>query len=153
MTHPFPLQPLVHLSQQKNDAAIKKLGQLNRLKQSAQSKLDMLHQYRNDYQAKFRLAESNGMELQELLNFKNFICRLDDAIEQQSMVVSQAQLTLEQGRNELAETQRRMKSFDTLSQRHTMTEKKQEAKSEQLIQDEHNGRRSGIHKTVHSEEN
>lgn len=153
MTHPFALQPLVHLSQQRNDAAIKKLGQLYRLQQAAQSKLEMLQQYRNDYQEKLRLTEKNGIELEELRNFQSFIARLDDAIEQQNAVLAQAHHAVEQGRHELAETQRRMKSFDTLSHRHDETEKKLEAQSEQRSQDEHNGRRAAFKNAAHSEEN
>jgi flagellar FliJ protein len=38
------------------------------------------------------------------------------------------------------DTTRKMKSFDTLAQRHVDAEKKLEAKSEQRIQDEHTGR-------------
>ena len=153
MTHPFSLQPLVHLSQQRNDAAIKKLGLLNRTQQSAQSKLDMLHQYRHDYQEKFKLAEKNGMELQDLLNFKNFIYRLDEAVTQQNAVIAQAQLLVEQARSELVETQRRMKSFDTLALRHVEAEKKLEAKSEQRIQDEHSGRHAAFKNATRNEEN
>lgn len=153
MTNPFSLQPLVHLAQQKNDAATKKLGQLNRNRQAAQSKLEMLQQYRKDYQEKMQSAEKNGMELQDLRNFQDFIYRLDDAIKQQSAVVAQAQFSLQQGRSELSEAQRRMKSFDTLAQRHVEAERKLEAKIEQKIQDEHSGRRAAYKNTEHSEEN
>ena len=141
MASAFSLQPLVHLAQQKNDAATRKLGQLNRNHQSAQSKLEMLQQYRRDYQEKLQHAEKNGMELLDLRNFQDFIYRLDDAIAQQRAVVAQAQISLQNGRSELSETQRRMKSFDTLAHRHTEAEKKLEAKNEQRIQDEHSGRR------------
>lgn len=140
MAKTFSLQPLLHLSKQKNDAATKKLGQLNHQQLSAQSKLEMLQQYRKDYQSKMQQAEREGMDLQDLLNYRDFIYRLDDAISQQNTVVLQAQHSVRQGIHELSETQRRMKSFDTLAQRHTETEKKKEAKIEQGIQDEHNGR-------------
>jgi flagellar protein FliJ len=153
MANIFSLQPLVHLAQQKNDAATKKLGQLNRNQQAAQSKLEMLQQYRRDYQEKMRDAEKNGMALQDLRNFQDFIYRLDDAITQQSAVVAQAQISLQQGRNELSETQRRMKSFDTLAQRHAEAERKLETKIEQKILDEHSGRRTAYKNAEHSDEN
>ena len=153
MANAFSLQPLVHLAQQKNDAAIKKLGLLNRNQQAAQSKLEMLQQYRKDYQEKMQHAETNGMELEELRNFQDFIYRLDDAISQQSAVVSQAHISLQKGRSDLSETQRRMKSFDTLAQRHTEAEKKLEEKIEQRMQDEHNGRRAAYKNAEHSDEN
>lgn len=153
MTNAFSLQPLVHLAQQKNDAAITKLGMLNRNQQAAQSKLEMLQQYRKDYQEKMQQAEKNGMGLQDLRNFQDFIYRLDDAITQQSAVVAQAQISVQTGRSELSEAQRRMKSFDTLAHRHAETEKKLETKIEQRMQDEHSGRHAAYKNAEHSEEN
>ncbi|HUX89183.1 MAG TPA: flagellar export protein FliJ [Gallionellaceae bacterium] len=152
MANNFSLQPLVHLAQQRNDAATKKLGLLNRNQQSAQSKLEMLQQYRKDYQEKMHNAERNGMDLQDLRNFQDFIYRLDDAIAQQNAVVSQAHISLQTGRSELAEAQRRMKSFDTLAQRHAEAERKIEAKIEQRMQDEHSGRRLAYQQAEHLNE-
>lgn len=153
MANPFPLQTLVHLAKQKNDAATKKLGVLNRNQHSAESKLEMLHQYRKDYQEKLQTAEKSGMELHDLRNFQDFLYRLDEAIAQQNAVVIQTQLSVQNGRSELTETQRRMKSFDTLANRHAETVKKLEAKIEQKLQDEHSGRRVAYKNNQHSEEN
>lgn len=140
MAKPFPLQPLVHLAQQKNDAATRKLGQLNQQHQTAQEKLDALQQYRRDYQAKFQEAMQSGMEPADLRNFQDFINRLDQAIQQQQSVIEKARNGVQTGRHELMDTTRKMKSFDTLAQRHVEAEKKLEAKSEQRMQDEHSGR-------------
>ncbi len=153
MTNTFSLQPLLQLSKKKNEAAIKKLGLLNRNQQSAQSKLEMLQQYRKDYQNKMQDAEKTGMDLQDLRNFQDFIYRLDDAIKQQMATVLQAQNSVEKGLGELSETQRSMKSFDTLAQRHTEAEKMVAAKTEQRIQDEHNGRRAAYKSIEFGEEN
>ena len=144
MIKPFSLQPLVHLSQQKNDAATKKFGQLNRQQQAAQAKLDTLIQYRKDYQARFQEAVQSGMSQSDMCNFQNFIQRLDEAIAQQSDTNEQARNMVQTGRTELQDTQRNMKSFDTLAQRHMESEKKLEAKSEQRQQDEHTGRNATI---------
>jgi flagellar protein FliJ len=152
MTHPFSLQPLVHLSQQKNDAATKKLGLLNHNLQTVQSKMDMLLQYRRDYQEKMLLAEQDGMALQDLRNFQDFIYRLDDAIAQQNIALSHAQNLLIKGRSELADAQRRMKSFDTLAHRHVEAEKKLDAKVEQKMQDEHSGRSMAYRNAEHNDE-
>lgn len=147
MARPFPLQPLQHLAKQKNDAAAKKLGQLNRNRESAEGKLEMLQQYRRDYLEKMRQAELGGMDLQELRNYREFIYRLDEAIAQQRTVVEQTHKTVKYGQGELMETQRRMKSFDALAQRHLIAENKKEAKLEQKIQDEHSSRRAAFKNT------
>lgn len=140
MIKPFSLQPLVHLAQQKNDAAAKKLGQLNQQQQSAQAKLDALLQFRKDYQAQFQEAARNGMPPAEMKNFQDFIERLDLAVRQQTAAIEKAKAGVQTGRNELMDTTRKMKSFDTLAQRHADAEKKLEAKSEQRTQDELTGR-------------
>lgn len=153
MTRTFSLQPLQHLAQQKNDAATRKLGQLNQQHQSAQGKLDMLQQFRKDYQDKFQEAVKNGMDHIELRNFQDFINRLDEAITQQRAVIEQTQRSVQSGRCELSEAQRHMKSFDTLAERHVEAEKKLESKAEQKIQDEHSGRFVAYKTAEKSDEN
>lgn len=140
MIKPFSLQPLVHLAQQRNDAAAKKLGQLNQQQQTAQEKLDALLQYRRDYQLKFQEAAQIGMSPVDMKNFQDFIGRLDQAIRQQQSAIEKARIGVQNGRAELLDSTRKMKSFDALAQRHVEAEKKLEAKQEQRTQDEFTGR-------------
>lgn len=140
MIKPFTLQPLVHLAHQRNDAAAKRLGQLNREHQTAQSKLEALQQFRKDYQTQFQEESKKGMAPADMQNFQDFINRLDLAIRQQKAAIEKTSAGVQTGRNDLMDTTRRMKSFDTLAQRHVEAEKKQEAKQEQRVQDEHAGR-------------
>lgn len=140
MIKPFSLQPLVQLAQQKNDAATRKLGQLNQQHQTAQEKLDALQQYRKDYQVRFQEEARNGMAPADMKNFQDFIGRLDQAIQQQTVVIEKTKAGVQTGRSDLMDATRKMKSFDTLAQRHVDAEKKLEAKTEQRIQDEHTGR-------------
>lgn len=153
MIKPFSLQPLVHLAQQKNDAATKKFGRLNQQQQAAQTKLDTLLQYRKDYQTRFQEAAQNGMSQSDMRNFQNFIQRLDEAIAQQRNANEQALNSVQTGRNDLQDTQRKMKSFDTLKQRHLESEKQLTAKSEQRQQDEHTGRFAAIKAAAAQNEN
>lgn len=145
MTKPFTLQPLLDLAHQKNDAATKKLGQLNQQQQSAQQKLTTLQQYRRDYQMKFQEASQQGMGPADLRNFQDFINRLDQAIRQQQQVIEKAKTNVQTGRHELMDSTRKMKSFDTLAQRHVESEMKVEAKKEQRLQDEQTGRFAAQH--------
>ncbi|HAF43894.1 MAG TPA: flagellar export protein FliJ [Gallionellaceae bacterium] len=140
MIKPFTLQPLVQLAQQRNDAATKKLGLLNQQHQSAQAKLDALLQYRKDYQSQFQEEAKKGMAPADMRNFQDFIDRLDQAVKQQTAAIEKTKAGVQTGRTELMDTTRKMKSFDTLAQRHLDAEKKLEAKSEQRTQDEFTGR-------------
>jgi len=145
MTKPFPLSPLVELTHQKNDAATCKLGKLNQQQQSAMAKLAALQQYRRDYSAQFEEAEKQGMTPTDMQNFQRFIERLDQAIRQQQGEIEKARNSVQRGRSELLDTTRKMRSFDTLAQRHADNEKKIEAKTEQRQQDEQSGRFAALH--------
>lgn len=140
----FSMQPLVHLAHQKNDDATRKFGQLIQQQQAAQTKLDTLEQYREDYKTRLQQAVRDGINQTSLRNFQDFIRRLDEAVAQQRSAIDQLLRLMQAGRNELARTQRNMKSFDTLAQRHLESEKKLEDKLEQRQQDEHTGRHSAL---------
>ena len=140
----FSMQPLVHLAHQKNDEATRKFGQLIQQQQAAQAKLHTLEQYREDYQTRLQQAVRNGIDQTSLRNFQDFIRRLNEAVAQQRNAIEQMHNLMQAGRNELANTQRNMKSFDTLAQRHLESEKKLEGKIEQRQQDEHTGRHSAL---------
>ena len=136
----FPLQPLLDLAQTKNDEASRRLGQLNQQESDTKKQLEQLQQYRRDYQARMQQASQDGMDPVLLRNFQQFIYKLDAAIAQQIKAVEQSQRSTQMGRNEFDSTMRKLKSFDTLQQRHIETEQKIEAKQELRAADEHTGR-------------
>lgn len=140
MTQPFTLQPLMNLAQNQSETATRKLGQLNRKEMDAQSKLETLQHYRRDYQTRLQEATQQGMSPNELRNFQEFINKLDAAIAQQIQAVQQSKVSTQQGRNEFTDTQRKLKSFDTLLQRHVEVQNQMAAKTEQKNLDEHTGR-------------
>ena len=140
MIKPFSLQPLMNLAQHQNDSATRNLGKLNKQQQSAQEKLETLQQYRRDYQTRLQESTQTGMNPVELRNFQEFINKLDEAISQQLKAVEQSKISTQIGRGEFDTTQRKLKSFDTLQQRHIEEQKKVADKSEQKALDEHTGR-------------
>lgn len=146
MTKPFPLSPLVDLAHQKNEAATRKLGKLNQQQQGAQAKLAALQQYRREYQLQFQEAAKQGMSPMDMQNFQRFIERLDQAIRQQQGEIERARVSVQHGRKELMDTTRKMRSFDTLAQRHADNEKKIEEKIEQRQSDEQSGRFAAMHR-------
>jgi flagellar FliJ protein len=140
MTKPFSLQPLMKLAQHQNDSATRRLGQLNNQQRSVQQNLDILLEYRKDYQSRLQEATRKGMSPADLRNFQQFIDKLDEAIGQQLKLVEQSKASTQAGRNEFDITQRKLKSFDMLQQRHIEEQKKVAEKSEQKMLDEHTGR-------------
>lgn len=140
MLKPFSLKPLLDIAQYQNDSATRKLGFLNKQQQSEQKKLDTLLEYRKDYQARLQEASQSGMDQAKLRNFHLFINKLDEAINQQLSLVENSKASTNVGRSEFNTTQRKLKSFDTLQQRHFEAQNKISIKVEQKTLDEHTGR-------------
>lgn len=140
MIKPFSLQTLMDLAQHQNDSATRKLGQLNKNQQGTQRQLDTLLEYRKDYQTRLQEATRSGMNPSDLRNFQQFINKLDEAISQQLKAVEQSKVSTQAGRSEFNTAQRKLKSYDTLQQRHIDTQNKVAVKSEQKTLDEHTGR-------------
>jgi flagellar FliJ protein len=140
MTKPFHLQPLLDLAQNDNESAIRRLGQLNKQEHDALTQLDTLVEYRKDYLTRLQAASTQSMDPVVLRNFQEFIYKLDAAIAQQIRAVEQSRLSTQAGRRDFNTTQRKLKSFDTLQQRHIETQAKAEAKLELRAMDEHTGR-------------
>lgn len=140
MSNPFRLQPLLNLAQIKNESATKRLGELNKLQHDSEVQLETLRQYRRDYQERMQTASQQGVDPIVLRNFQQFIYKLDAAIVQQLKAVEQSRLSTQAGLKDYGGTQRKLKSFDTLQQRHIESELKIEAKQEQKAMDEHTGR-------------
>lgn len=140
MAKPFSLATLLNLAEHHNESATRKLGQLNQQQHSAQQQLETLLEFRRDYQAKMQKGTEEGMNPPELRNFQQFIYKLDEAIAQQRRQLENSKASTQLGRDEFDITRRKLKSLDTLKQRHLETQQQIADKAEQKAQDEHTGR-------------
>lgn len=136
MTKPFPLQTLLDLAQEGSDAAAAQLGVVNGHDRDMQERLQLLLEYRSEYTARLARIAQTGMHSVGWRNFRDFIDNIDAAIVQQRELVAAAKREVETGQLHWHAQQRRVKSFDTLSQRHRSAERKSEARQEQKEQDE-----------------
>jgi len=93
-------------------------------------------QYRHNYQLHFLCSAEKGIDHIEWLNFIAFINKLDAAITEQQQTVLYAQNKSREGGNEFLSCQRKLKSYDTLSQRQHNEENQRQLKLEQKVQDE-----------------
>ena len=141
MAQTFSLQPLLDLMQSRTDEATRKLGQLLAAEQNQRSRLQMLEQYRDEYTHRMSEAVCNGLTPASLLNFQNFIFRIDEAIAQQRVVVANSEKNTRQGQQHWQEQNKQLKAIDTLSQRHELRERYKENRSDQKLQDEFSARR------------
>ncbi len=136
MSKPFPLQILLDLAQDHCDAAAAQLGVVNGHDRDMQQRLQLLLAYRSEYTARLANVAQTGMHSVGWRNFHEFIAKIDSAIEQQRELVARARQQVESGQRHWHAQQRRLKSFDTLSQRHYVAERRSESRLEQKEQDE-----------------
>lgn len=149
MSRPFPLATLMNLAEHDNESATRKLGLLNQQQQSVQQQLDTLLEFRRNYQTQMQDGVRGGMSPVELRNFQEFIYKLDEAIAQQRKQLEKSQASTQLGRDEFDNTRRKLKSLDTLRQRHVETQRKIAEKAEQKALDEHAGRAAARRMTEH----
>lgn len=139
MPRRFPLQSLLDLAQHHTDAAARDLHTLKVKWQEAEEKFRQLAAYREDYRAKLLQTTKLGMQVSSLRDFQLFLGKIEVAIRQQAEEVERCKKRWEYGLHEWQAKQRKLKAFDTLSQRHLSSERKREDKLEQREQDELSG--------------
>ena len=141
MAHRLPLDTLTDLARTQTDDAARRLGALQSAQLSANQKLDLLLQYRQDYYDQLHALMNKGLPTAQWRNYQAFLGTLDGAIEQQRAIVSQAASRLDFGRTDWQHNKRRRSSFDTLAERVRRQEMLIQAKREQRDSDERSARK------------
>lgn len=136
MAKPFSLQTVLELMQTRADEATQQLARLIANERDARNKLAMLQQYRDEYATRFRQAAQNGLSPREWHNYQEFLNRLDEAIAAQSQTVTQQARNTANGQVHWQQQRKKLKAFDTLSERHQARENAREQRQDQKVQDE-----------------
>ena len=147
MPRPFSLQTVLELMQTRADDATQNLARLIASERDAKSKLELLQQYRDEYAARFQQAAQSGISPREWHNYREFLGRLDEAIDAQRKTVAQQARNTAAGQVHWQEQRTKLKAFDTLSDRHFAAENARELKREQKTQDEFAARYKSEKKT------
>ncbi|ARP94296.1 flagellar export protein FliJ [Bordetella genomosp. 13] len=140
MPSQLPLDMLIGLAKESTDEAARVLGRLNAERTQAERQLTMLYDYRQDYLQRLQQAMQTGMSAADCHNYQRFISTLDDAIGQQTNVLRVADDHLARGRQHWQQEQRKLNSFDALSQRQVRAEQVAENRREQRASDEYSAR-------------
>lgn len=141
MTTPFPLKPLLDLSQTRMDDAARRLGELIASEQEGRRKLELLQNYRDEYAERFQEAARNGLTPEAWRNYSAFIGRIDEAIRVQQLQVERSRAQTSAGQQAWVAQRNKVKAFDTLQKRHEQGEAKKAARQEQRQLDEHSANR------------
>jgi flagellar FliJ protein len=141
MPQRLPLDTLTDLARTQTDDAARRLGVLQNAQLGALQKLEMLLQYRKDYEIQLQALMSEGLPTPKWRNYQAFLGTLDSAIEQQRAIVAQADNRLDLGRSDWQHHKRRLNSFDTLAERVRRQELMAQARREQRDSDERSARK------------
>ena len=112
-------KPIHNLAQQKQDVAAQSLGKIQSELNNHHLKLTELIQYYDDYQMRFAQQAVNGMNINQVQSYQNFISQLEIAINEQKKQVNRVteacDLSRDDWKQERQETQVLEKNYRAIS--------------------------------------
>jgi len=141
------LNVIVELNARNEQTSLKALGAVQQQKQAAETQLENLKQYRQDYELKYQSIAKVGLNIKQLLEFKAFMSKLDQALAEQEQVVASVGKQLIVSRKKWEQQHQKTKSLQKVCEAAIKDELKVEEKREQNEQDDRAtriGRNSGI---------
>lgn len=149
MAAPSALETLIDLAHRETDDAAKRLGAALRAGEEARQKLDLLKQYRDDYNTRCQASLTQGISATHFMNFQAFMQKLDCAIAGQQNVVDDTQHRIADARAAWQRCEQKKMSFITLADRADQAAARHELRREQKQNDEFAARRT-LHKPTPS---
>lgn len=130
------LVTLIGLTRQREDTALGALGEAIAQGQAAQKQLDLLQEYRQDYQQRLHTLSENGMTGSNYRNFTRFLATLDEAIVQQTRLVNARQDHIASSSAQWQTARQKHHAAKTVKQRRDAAWQAQENRREQRLTDE-----------------
>lgn len=130
------LKVIVDLNANKEQQALEELGKIIGKKQELQAQLENLQQYQQEYKDKYHSISESGVNIARLLEFRSFISKLEQAIEDQKQAVLDLEKKVISVRQNWERQHQKTKSLQKVCKAALMDETKREDKREQNEQDE-----------------
>lgn len=146
MTQSDTLKTLIELAEQQHDKASKVFAQAAGAHRQAQERLELIENYRGEYEDRMRSHSYQGIDGTRVSNYARFIQQLSDAITQQHIEVDRCAQQLEHTRQAFLEAQRKLKSLQILLQRDQQRQAVRDARQAQKMVDEFAARSRSIHR-------
>jgi len=124
----------INAAQEKN--ALEAIGEVRKKLLAAQAQIEHLKNYRREYQDKFDLLGGGGIKVAQLLEFRSFIDKLDEAILGQEQSLTTVENELTDKRKIWEGLRHRTNSLQKVCDTARLAELKQQDKLEQSDQDE-----------------
>ena len=140
MTRSKRMQSVQHLAHNREQDAVKKLGESQQYLDAQQTKLQELRAYRDEYAKAFESSGGAGLDALRIQEYRAFLGRLNQAIQQQETIIAQCSARHEQTRRQWLATHSHSQAIDKVLERYRQQERKQAERREQQELDERAGR-------------
>lgn len=141
MTRSKRMDPVVRIAKHREDHAAGRMGEAQRQLQSAQEQLAILKKYRDDYAGHFNQTGANGMDARQLAEFREFLHKLNQAIDGQTERVKEAEAFLAEQQQQWRGLHTRRRALNNVQTRFMEAEHKEADRQEQKNLDERNSQK------------
>lgn len=136
MTSTTDWRRLKELAEERRDRMAQRLAEAAARRDAARQKLELLVDYRRDYDARLAQSAGAGIDAAKLRSYRSFLANLEQAIAQQADVLAAAQQHVAAAEAEWRVEQRQVDSFRVLDERRAASAVRAAARTEQKLIDE-----------------
>ena len=128
---------LRELACERRDTLGLRLAEAATVRDAARQKLEMLLDYRNEYDSRLAQSTNDGIDAEKLRSYRTFLANLERAIDQQMQAVATAQQRVADAQALWRGEQRQVDSFRILDQRQQAQSARAAGRIEQKLTDEY----------------
>jgi flagellar FliJ protein len=136
------LKPVQRFAKSKEQNAARSMGQARKNLELEEAKLKQLKQYHQEYLARFQQLAGEGMTSKQLQEYRMFLAKLDEAINEQERVVAASMVNHNSRKSNWKEKHSRTQALNKVIDRYRVQEQKVADRREQKENDDHNQRKS-----------
>jgi len=127
---------LRQLACERRDTLGQRLAEAATLRDAARQKLEMLVDYRREYDGRLAQNATDGIDAEKLRSYRTFLANLERAIEQQTEALAATQERVAQAQAQWRDEQRQVDSFRILDERQQAEQARSAGRIEQKLTDE-----------------
>ena len=127
---------LRELACERRDTLAQRLAEAATLRDAARQKLEMLLDYRREYDGRLAQNATCGIDAEKLRSYRRFLANLERAIEQQNEALVATQERVAQAQAQWRGEQRHVDSFRILDERQQAAQARSAGRLEQKLTDE-----------------
>lgn len=131
------MQPIAKHADQKEQDAVRIFVEAQNFLASAETQLEQLYQYREEYNEKLVTGQRTGLTAQLMRDYQAFLFSLEKAIKQTKQDIEKKRMYCEQQKQIWLKCRSRSHALNSVVEKYKLEEFKAEERREQKEQDEH----------------